>query len=374
MLTLFGYVLKNLGRQKLRTALAAVGMTVGVWLVVVFSAISAGALQTVESMLTAFGEDFHCYKAGIADMALSSLPEKETRAAILEVDGVAETSSVLWWLSKTEGAEWVFIAGLRPGEFALSKLLKNGTGGFSAPDAREAIVGGLRLATLKKKVGDTIEFEGKAYLITGRFVRGMPLYDNAVVLPFDVVQADFRQGDDSANFIAVRTQKGADRVAVAKAVETALPGLSTVSTLDEVAKVDQGLKKMRTMSYVILVTAIFIGFLFVMLAMVMVIFERIREIGILRAVGWPRRKIVFVVLMEALLLSVAGVVVGIPTGLLGVEIISRVTELDAFLAPVYDATMFLRVILVSVIAATIGGIYPAWRAARLHPVQAIRYE
>ncbi|MEN8152348.1 MAG: ABC transporter permease, partial [Planctomycetota bacterium] len=146
MLTLFGYVLKNLGRQKLRTALAAVGMMVGVWLVVIFSAISAGAIQTVESMLTAFGEDFHCYKAGVADMALSILPEKETREALQAVDGVKETSSVAGWVANTPDSSFmIYVIGLRPGEFALKKILENGHGGFSGPDVHEAVIGGLRL-------------------------------------------------------------------------------------------------------------------------------------------------------------------------------------------------------------------------------------
>jgi len=374
MLTLFGYVLKNLGRQRLRTALASVGMMVGVWLVVIFSAISAGALQTVESMLTAFGEDFHCYKAGVADMALSTLPEAETRKSILAVEGVRDTSSVLGWLSKTEDVPFVYIVGLRPGEFALQKIMENGEGSFSGEDAHEAILGGMILDRLGRQIGDTVDFEGTEFAITGRFMTGMPLYDNAVIVPLDVVQSVFRHGDDTVNFFAVRAEDAGSRVEVAARVETENPELASVGTLEEVAKVDQGLKKMRTVSVVILVAAVFIGFLFVMLAMVMVIFERIREIGILRAVGWTRRQIVFAVLIESLLLSLIGVALGIPTGLIGVEIISRITELKSFLAPVYTLTLYVRVFSVAVVAAVVGGIYPAWRAARMHPVEAIRYE
>jgi putative ABC transport system permease protein len=374
MLTLFGYVLKNLGRQKLRTALAAVGMMVGVWLVVIFSAISAGALQTVESMLTAFGEDFHVYKAGIADMALSTLPERESRESILSADGVRDVSGALGWISTTEGVPLIYIVGLRPGEFALENIIKNGEGGFSGPDAHEAILGGLIMDRLGKKIGDTVEFEGKSYDVVGRFMKGMPLYDNAVIIPLDIVQSEFRKGENVVNFFAVRAMAGRDRVRVAKSVEEADPSLATVSTLEEVSKVDQGLKKMKTVSLVILFAAVFIGFLFVMLAMVMVIFERIREIGILRAVGWKRRQIVTAVLIESLLLSLIGVVAAIPTGLIGVEIISHVTELKSFLAPVYTPTLYIRCFVVAIGAATIGGIYPAWRAARLRPAEAIRYE
>jgi len=374
MLTLFGYVLKNLGRQKLRTALAAVGMMVGVWLVVIFSAISAGAIQTVESMLTAFGEDFICFKAGVADMMLSTLPEKETRAKLTTVPGVKEIATTAGWISKTKDVNWVYLVGLRPEEFAFRHIMENGEGGFSGPEAREAVLGGMILDRLDKKIGDTVEFQGTEFRITGRFMKGNPLYDNAVVIPLQVLLDEFRPGGDVVSSISVRVEHPSQRDEVAARVEEMYPEIAAVSTLAEVAKVDQGLKKMRTVSAVILVAAVFIGFLFVMLAMIMVIFERIREIGILRAVGWRRRQIVFAVLVESLLLSLIGVVVGIPTGLLGVELISRITELKSFLAPVYTLTLYVRVFSVAVLAAVVGGIYPAWRASRMRPAEAIRYE
>ncbi|MEN8152004.1 MAG: FtsX-like permease family protein, partial [Planctomycetota bacterium] len=371
----------NLGRQKLRTALAAVGMMVGVWLVVIFSAISAGALQTVESMLTAFGEDFHCYKADVADMALSILPEKEIREKLEAVEGVAEITAAAGWFASTPDAELIiYVIGLRPGEFALAKLLENGDAlvhgeaGFSGTDVHEAIVGTLRLKQLEKEVGDTLTLQGVEFRIVGQFTRGMTLYDNAVLIPLDTLSKEFRGGKDTVSFFSVRVTDKERTTEIAEAVEERIPELATVATLEEVKKVDKGLEKMETVSAVILVAAVFIGFLFVMLAMIMVIFERIREIGILRAVGWRRRQIVFAVLVESLLLSMIGVVAGIPTGLLGVELISQVTDLNSFLAPVYEPEMYIRVVVVAVAAAGIGGIYPAWRASRMHPAEAIRYE
>ena len=369
MLTLFGYVLKNLARQKLRTLLAATGVMLGVWLVVVFSAVSAGAMRMAEDMLTEFGEDFHCYKAGVADPFLSTLNESEVRELLRGSPDVADTSSVLMWFATLPGARFIFLVGLSDEEFALKSLTEERFRG------RESILLGKRLAErLELSVGDSLEIEGFAYEIAGTFVTGKPLYDNAAVLPLVTMQERFRGEADVANFLAVKVADGADPAEVADAVEKANPGISVVRTLEDLSKVDQGLERMQMWSLVISVVATIIGLLFVMLAMVMVVFERVREVGILRAVGWTQGRIVLIVLIEAMLLSIVGVTVGIPTGLLGVELISWLTDLGTFIEPEYELTLYLKALMVALLAAGIGGIYPAWRAARLRPVEAIRHE
>ena len=374
MLTLFGYVLKNLGRQKLRTALSILGVMLGVWLVVVFAALSAGMLRTAESMLTEFGEDFHCYKAGVADQFLSTLPETATREALAGTEGVAATSSVLIWFARIPPADFALLLGLRAGEFALRTLVPAGAPAFSGPDAEEVLLGGAILERLGKSVGDELPLEGGTYRITGTFRTGKPFYDNAVVLPLARMQAVLRGGADIANFIAVRVEAGADRAAVAKRVEATVDGVATVSTLEELSKVDQGLEKMQIVSVVITVVATALGLLFVLLSMLTSVLERVREVGILRAVGWTKRRIVAVVFLEALAFSAAGVALGIPTGILGVEIIGTLTEIKSYIRPTYEISLYLRALVVALLAAGVGGMYPAWRAARLLPVEAIRHE
>lgn len=374
MLTLFGYVFKNLGRQKLRTALAALGVMLGVWMVVVFAAISAGALKTVEAMLTEFGEDFHCYKAGVADQFLSALPESETRKNIRSVPGVKDTASVTTWLSRTPEVPWLFLFGLRPDEFAAQQILSRGGGSFSAVDAREVVLGKRLAERLKLGKGDTLNLQGNELRVVGIFVTGKPLYDNAAVVPLKTVQEDFRGGSDTATLIAVRVVDGASPKEVADEVERRFPEVSAVRTMEELSKVDQGLEKMKLWSVVITVVATCLGLLFVLLAMVMSVFERTREVGILRAVGWRKRKIVLTVLIEAVFLAVIGVLAGIPTGVAGVELIAALSDLSSFVKPSYEPALYLRALLVALGAAAIGGIYPAWRASKLHPVEAIRHE
>jgi putative ABC transport system permease protein len=120
--------------------------------------------------------------------------------------------------------------------------------------------------------------------------------------------------------------------------------------------------------------AIFVGGLGVMNTMLMAVIERTREIGVLRALGWRRRRILSMIMQEALLLGILGGFTGILIALgLGwmFNIIPMVGEM---LTPVWEMDIFIRAIMIAIFLGVLGGVYPAFRATRLQPVEALRYE
>jgi putative ABC transport system permease protein len=221
--------------------------------------------------------------------------------------------------------------------------------------------------------GQQIDLGSTKLTVVGTFLTGKVLLDNAVIVPMETI-SKIRGQTNSATVIAVRVERGASIAEVTRLLEERHPEISAVSTLEDLKKVDKGLEQLKTWQAVISIVATVIGLLFILLAMVMAVFERTREIGILRAVGWRKRRIVLVILIEATVIAVVGVVIGIPTGLLGVEVISKATDLSDFLLPSYELSLYLTALGVALSAALIGGLYPAWRASRLQPVEAIRYE
>jgi len=107
--------------------------------------------------------------------------------------------------------------------------------------------------------------------------------------------------------------------------------------------------------------------------MIMSVYERTREIGVLKAVGWKDRMILSMILGESIVLTIVAGVVGIIMGLVAIQVLLAL-GMSGFIQPVYSPEVFIRGLGVALIVGLIGGFYPAYRASRLPPTEALRYE
>jgi putative ABC transport system permease protein len=176
----------------------------------------------------------------------------------------------------------------------------------------------------------------------------------------------------TAVFIEVRP--GESPEAVAASIEEQSDRVATILDVGDYGEVDQGVQLLDAANVAISVLAVGIGAIGVMNTMVMSVFERTREIGILRAVGWSGRRILRMIIIESVFLCLIAAVVGAALGVLATRAILLIDIVSNFLEPQYDLNVFIRAFAIAIGVALVGAIYPAIRAVRLTPIEALRYE
>jgi putative ABC transport system permease protein len=108
--------------------------------------------------------------------------------------------------------------------------------------------------------------------------------------------------------------------------------------------------------------------------MVMSVFERTREIGVLRALGWRRWRVLWMILRESVTLTMLGGVAGSLAGVLLGLLLNNVPIIEGWMQMQYSGGLFARALFTALGLGVVGGLYPAWWASNLQPVEALRYE
>jgi len=172
----------------------------------------------------------------------------------------------------------------------------------------------------------------------------------------------------------VKVTPGAKAATVANRIEYSLPELTTIRTATQFGRADRNLVYLQAAVNGSTVLAILIGAVIVGNTMLLSLFERTREFGLLRAVGWTRRRTVSLLLGESLLLALVGAVLGVVLSFAVAAALARLPALRGILHPNFTEGAFWRALLTALVMTLIGALYPTTRAALLSPLKALSYE
>lgn len=383
-----GLIVKNPFRNKTRTTLAIIGIAIGIATIVALGLVTSGLQASTQSTLKAGAAEITATQTGSSGFESSGSIDEKRVTDIRNINGVKDTAGILRTTaslnsSSSSGSSSsgfgssssLSVSGIDSSKLDLVGISSvNGTV-FSNGSANEIIIGKTAAQELNKTVGDTITLYGKDFKITGIFETGSFMQDNGAYMPLNTLQ-NLTSNDNKVSTVAVKVVENANVTDVSQSIENAYPNeLSTITAADQASRTNNALSAINTATWAISILAIVIGGVGVINTMIMSVYERTREIGVLKAVGWRSRRILGMILGESIVLTLMAAVVGTVVGILGVEILlSYSATFGTMIKPVFTLDLFIRAFGIALLVGLVGGIYPAYRASRLAPTEALRYE
>ena len=394
--------LKSIARNKLRSLLTALGVVIGVACVIVSVAIGAGVAASVSEMINSFGSNVIMIMPGAATQGgariftgQSTLTEEDAAAIKRECPAVAYVTPNLRTAGQVASGElnWgtqVFGVGI-DWPNVRSWNVEEGAY-FTEADIRS----GAKVCVLGRTVADSLFPDGGAVGAVVR-IKNVPFritgvlekkggnmmgsdQDDQIVAPYTTVQKRL-MGAQKLSMIMVSATSGDDVQSAMDQIEALLkqrhripPGNDAdfmMRSQEEIARAQsQQVNVMRNLLLGIAIVSLVVGGIGIMNIMLVSVTERTREIGIRMAIGARGRHVLLQFLFEAVTLSVFGGLIGVLFGFSVSTAIKKFAGWPIVISP-------NAIIISFAVSVTIGvffGFYPARKASRLDPIDALRYE
>jgi putative ABC transport system permease protein len=386
-------LLRNLARRRLRTGLTIAGITIGIWALVLFSSM-ANKINT----MVAGDSRYYADKITVSGdaLALGDTPMSIDLAAQLRsVDGVDVVAPMVTMLSGEQatirlGPPDQILAspiGADEGRETIARQVVASGRPLSADDEGHAVVvlGSDVAMKTGLRVRDTVSLHDRTFEVVGVLEPTRTIPDRSYIVPFGIAQQMLHEtlppvvrdgvaAEDIVSQFAVYPTPGADVDAVAAAIEARIADVNALTGDDYDAIYGGSASVFNSIIVGIAVISLIVGGMSIINTMAMSVAERTREIGIRRAIGASRRRVIRELMTESGVIGAIGGLVGTSLGAVIVLLVNEAMRSSGTILFELSTANLVFAVGFSTVLGIVAGLVPAWSAARLDPVTALRYE
>ena len=377
-------VLHNLRRRKGRAIFLVVGLMIGVATVVTLLSLSDALGQRAQNEMDNFGaniiitprsDELALNYGGIQLSSVNLVAREIEQSSLANIDKIPSRRNVATIGPKVLGAvevqgQRVMMMGVDPAaEFKLKRWWS--IAGRPIEQGNELLVGDAVAKRFDLEIGDTLLVNDESYTVVGLLAKTGSQDDKLLIAPLSVAQVVLgKQGQVSMVEVAALCHD-CPVEDIVNQLQQVLPGTSVQAVQQVVKTRMHALGQFRLFAWGVAVTVVIIGALLVFVTMMGAISERTREIGIFRAIGYRRRHVLHLVLVEAALVSALGGIFGYLTGVAAT--LAALPLLEGGKASwQWDPTLAVASVVAAIVVGLIASLQPALRASRLEPSEALR--
>jgi ABC-type antimicrobial peptide transport system permease subunit len=353
-----------------RTLLTLLAIAITVGSITALEGVVRGAGSALGRIATGSNAEIMVRQAEISSTSMSWVDE-QVGDRISVLPGVSNVSGIIFSIiSLPETGQLFLLQGYAPNSYAIQRIRIVEGQGLSSN--RQIILGRLISETVNKKPGQTIDLGGRRFQVVGIFETGVSWEEMGGVITIRDAQVSVGQHRKVSMFaVKISDSEYADEV-VAR-INERTPEVIAGLTGEFVEQLPD-MKYTAMLLNGISLLAIFIGGMVVMNTMLMSVMERTHEIGVLKALGWSGIRIMGMIMQESALFGVLGAGFGIGIALFLTQQLNWIPMVGPAMVPLWGWDIFLRAFLIALILGIIGGLFPAYKATTLQPIEALRYE
>lgn len=373
----------NLFRRPARSFLSVVSIAIGIAVIITLVSIVDGAENSFNDTISQFQGVLVMQKDSL-DQTLSQINEEPAKSKISRMSGVRNVISELFVLPTTiEGSSlgsgigdissaYTFVYGVKPSEF--KKLNGNGwlgemgKGSFLTEDKESIVIGKTFADNYDKFVNSKVRINGRSYKVKGILKTENELNGSAIIMNFDEAKdlAGFPDGKVSSFYVELNDISLDKKIA--QKINFQFPEFEANTSSDFSDQLSGVLGNFRLLVIVIAGISALVAGIGIINTMIMSVMERRKEIGTLMAGGWTKETVLLMILLESGFLGILGGIAGLIMGLIFSFSLSIALGMEPFISVPLMINSFLFAFILSLVA----GVYPAFRASKLNPIEALR--
>ena len=388
-------ILKNLTRRPSRSGLTLIALATAITAVISLFGIAQGFTRAFSDVYSAHGVDIVVSRQGTADR-LSSSVDAQFVSRVEQLPGVHRAAGVML---DTLSLEQQAIYGIPTMGIATNSWLLESyditQGSLFRPQrvpesepidqtASRSVLLGTHLAErIGKKAGDSIVLFEESYYVAGVFQSTSSWENGSMILPLGTLQElTDRPGQVTyINVILDRHSNLSSGVSTGDSISPADKVIESIQAIDrrllplttsEYVQTDTRMQIANAMAWMTSAIALLIGSIGTLNTMLTSVLERTKEIGILRAIGWSRRRVVGMILGESCGLAIVASILGGLFAVLLTKLLSQSPAARGLITPHIDTKAILQGLVLAIVIGLLGAALPALRAARLSPTEAFR--